>query len=123
MDSKERAELIRKGNALFNEKKYSEAEKLFVKTRYKDGLIRIGDYLFYEKKMPLAAFKYYKMAGNSKKTTEIYERMTFALKKWISGEEKEDEDNSIHLEPVTVHPKLKMLAEEILERNKKEQKP
>ncbi len=57
MDPKRRAELIRRGNELFNSKRYAEAEKIFVKTGYKDGLIRIGDYLYYDRKMPLAAFE------------------------------------------------------------------
>ncbi len=120
MDKKQRAELIRKGNELFNQKNYTEAEKLFVKTGYKDGLIRIGDYLYYEKKMPLAAFKYYKMTRSSRKINEIFERMVFAFKNILAGKTKEDLEEHIHLEPVEIHPKLKLAAEEILRKNEEQ---
>lgn len=117
MDSKQRAELIRKGNELFNLKEYTKAEKIFVATGYKDGLVRIGDYLYYEKKLPLAAYKYYKMAKSSKKIDEIYERMVFALKNLLQGKTKDDLAPKIHLEPIDINPKLKMVAEEILGKN------
>lgn len=119
MNQKERIELIRKGNELFNRKCYTEAEKLYVKTGYKDGLVRIGDYLYYEKKQPLAAFKYYKMAGSTGKVNEIFERMVFAFKNILAGKTMSDlQNDEIHLEPVDVHPKLKIAAEEILRKNR-----
>lgn len=119
MDPKQRAELIRKANALFNESKFTEAEKLFIATGYKDGLERIGDLLYYEKRQPLAAFKYYKMSGSKAKVNEIFERMIFAFKKLLSDAPGDRAQNTqkIHLEPVKVSKKLKILAEEILRNN------
>lgn len=122
MDKKTRAELIRKGNELFNQKRYTEAEKLFMQTGYKDGLIRIGDYLYYDKKMPLAAFKYYKMTKSTRKINEIFERMVFAFKALLSEKTTEDVHEGIHLEPVDIHPKLKLAAEEILRKNEEDAK-
>jgi hypothetical protein len=52
MDSKERAALIREGNAAFNDADYPKARELYLKCDYKDGLIRLGDYYMYEKKAP-----------------------------------------------------------------------
>ena len=50
MDSQERAGLIRKGNELFNQGKINEAMKLFVQTNYGDGIMRIADHYYYDKK-------------------------------------------------------------------------
>ncbi|MDA3899256.1 MAG: hypothetical protein PF637_01920 [Spirochaetes bacterium] len=117
MDKKERAFLIRKGNELFNNGDHTGAEKIFMETNYIDGIIRIGDYLYYDKKLPLAAYKYYKIAGCNSKISEIFGRMVFALKCVIEGKSSEDVVPKIHLEPVDVHPKLKLYAEEILRDN------
>lgn len=120
MDSKKRAEMIRTGNTLFNEGKYTEAEKFFITSAYKDGLERIGDLLYYEKRQPLAAFKYYKMSGSTAKVNEIFERMIFAFRKLLSDGKQSDAETAprIHLEPIKVSKKLKILAEEILRNGK-----
>ena len=119
MDKKERVALIRKGNELFNKGEIDKAIEIFLKTDYKDGLIRIGDFYFYDKKMPLIAFKFYKRANMKQKVNEIFERMIFALSKWI-GEDKvvSTKAPSPKLPPVKISPKLKILAEEILNKNK-----
>ena len=67
MDSKERAALIREGNAAFNDADYPKARELYLKCDYKDGLIRLGDYYMYEKKLPILAYGYYKKAGHTQK--------------------------------------------------------
>ena len=87
MDPKERAALIREANQAFNEQDYSKARKLFIQTDYKDGLIRMGDYFMYEKRLPILAYGYYKKAGYQKKVDEIFQRMIWALSQWI-GEDK-----------------------------------
>ncbi|MDY6967487.1 MAG: hypothetical protein SVR08_02355 [Spirochaetota bacterium] len=120
MDKKERIALIRKGNEFFNNGNIQKAIEIFVKTNYKDGLTRIADFYYYDKKMPLIAFKFYKMANIRDKVDEIFERMILALGEWI-GEDKL-KDDAIHQKkdytPVKVSPKLKILAEEILMDNK-----
>lgn len=118
MDSSERAALIRKGNELFNQGKLTEAEKIFVSTMYKDGLTRIADYFYFDKKMPLFAYKYYKMAGREDRVSEIFDRMIFAFTKLIREDDNvEKEENKISLPQPKVHPKLKIFAEEILRKS------
>ncbi len=97
------------------------AVEIFEKTGYRDGLTRVGDYFFYDKKMPLIAFKYYKMANRKDKVDEIFERMIFALSKWVGEENIKDEKPpvKVKLPPLKVSPKLKILAEEILRREEK----
>ncbi len=117
MDKKERTALIRKGNEFFNKGEIDNAIKIFVKTDYRDGLARIGDY-YYEKKQPLTAFKFYKKAKMDEKVNEIFERMMYALGRLISGEEGKDNAGSQEKTIiVNVSPKLKKTAEDILKNN------
>ncbi|HMW58508.1 MAG TPA: hypothetical protein PKE49_08090 [Leptospiraceae bacterium] len=83
MDSSTRAEMIRKGNQAFNEGKYPEARELFTKADYKDGLVRLGDYYMFDRRLPLLAYGYYKRAGAMRKIEEIQKRMVLALGEWI----------------------------------------
>ncbi len=116
MTQKERVALIRKGNELFNKGDIDTAIKIFVKTNYKDGMARIGDYYYYDKKQPLMAFKFYKKANMSKKVDEIFERMMYALGRLL-GEDKLKEDNKEKKEiAVNVSPILKKAAEDILKK-------
>ena len=54
-----RAALIRKGNELFNRGSIDLARKIFITTRYTDGLIRMGDYYFKKKKHIMALQLYW----------------------------------------------------------------
>ncbi|HDP79565.1 MAG TPA: hypothetical protein ENN21_01840 [Spirochaetes bacterium] len=119
MEKKERAELIRKANEYFNRGDMKNAIELFVKTGYRDGLTRVGDYYYYDMKQPLAAVKFYKMAGVSAKVDEIYTRMVMALGQWLGKDVSRKP--KVTLPPLKVSPKLKILAEEIL-RNQSQEK-
>lgn len=112
MDNKERVELIRTGNELFNNGQIEKAAEIFIKTGYRDGLTRVADYHFFDKKQPLIALKYYKMVKREDKVNEIYERMFFALGKLLG----KNQEQKVELPPLKVSPKLKILAEEILRR-------
>ncbi len=123
-DKKERVALIRKGNELFNNGEIDKAIKIFLQTDYKDGLARVADFYYFDKKQPLMAFKFYKMANMHNKVNEIFERMIYALSKWIGDDKLKEnagqpEEESIQ---VKVSPKLKILAEEILRDNEKASK-
>lgn len=83
---KERLFLIRKGNELFNKGEIEKAAKIFATTAYKDGLIRVGDYYYFDKRNPLKAFGYYCDAQYEKRIREITARMAMVIKKWL-GEE------------------------------------
>jgi len=81
---KERLILIRKGNELFNNGDIEKAAKIFVTTSYKDGLIRVGDYYYFDKKKPLKALHFYIEAKYEKRISELTERIVAVLKKWLS---------------------------------------
>lgn len=120
MDASERASLIRKGNECFNSGDIKQAVELFVRTGYRDGLTRVGDYYFYDRRQPLLAVKFYRMAGVTSKVEEIQARMVMALSQWLGGGESKRRAPRVELPPLKVSPKLKILAEEILRREKGE---
>ena len=118
MDSKLRAELIREGNAAFNAKDYTKAKKLYIETNYKDGLIRLGDYYMYDRKLPMLAYGYYKKAGHSQKIDEIFQRMIYALGELLGRGVYKAVEPSKDLNPddFKVHPTLRAKALEILKK-------
>ena len=134
MDASTRAELIRRGNRAFNEEDYRTAREMFTKANYSDGLIRLGDYYMYDRRLPLLAYSYYKRAGDRGKIRDLKRRMISALGEWI-GPDKIKEESLVELGlnrakapsyettvdsegmiPVFVSPELKQLALEILQR-------
>lgn len=124
MDQKMRVECIRRGNEFFNNGDIDNAEKLFVKAEYRDGLTRIADYYFFDKKQPLVALRFYQMVKRDDKVKEIFERMAFAFGKLLGKKESADDpDRSqrVELPPLKVSPKLKIFAEEILRDNQAKQ--
>lgn len=120
MDQNERVLLIRKGNELYNQKKYDEAIKLFLKADYKDGIMRVADYYYYDMKQPLAALKFYRLINRKDRIDEINARIMYAFNRMLSeASVKKDESINTNEEiEVKVHPKLKILAEEIIRDNK-----
>lgn len=88
---KERLQLIRHGNELFNRGEIEKAARIFITTSYKDGLIRIGDYYYFERKEPLKAFKYYLEAKYEKRINELTERMARVLKRWLNEDSTDPE--------------------------------
>ncbi|MBN1533994.1 MAG: hypothetical protein JXA20_15090 [Spirochaetes bacterium] len=114
MDSKERVELIRRGNELFNSGDIRQAAAIFIKTGYRDGITRVADHFFYDLRQPLVALKFYRMVNRQDKVSEIFERMVFALGKLLG---KEGPAQKVELPPLKISPKLKILAEEILQRD------
>jgi hypothetical protein len=85
---KERLILIRKGNELFNGGEIEKAARIFAATAYKDGLIRVGDYFYFDKKNPLKALEYYREAKFEKRIKELSERIVMVLKKWLSEDNR-----------------------------------
>lgn len=83
VDSQLRAELVRKGNQAFNEKDYQKAREYFFQADYKDGIVRLGDYYMYERRLPLLAYGYYRRAKAVGKMEEIHKRMVLALGSWL----------------------------------------
>lgn len=130
MKDDEKVALARKGNEYFNEGNITEAIKYFVKAGYRDGIMRVADYYYFDMKQPLVAFKFYKMINRKDRIDEIFARMMFALNKLLrpaSGENSESvekgdvQGNSSNNEiEVKIHPRLKILAEEIIRDNEKQ---
>jgi len=79
----ERVALIRKGNELFNLKKYELARKIFMTTGYSDGLIRLGD-LYLKESKPLEAFRMYLLAPDRKKVEAMLEKSVGVLRHWLA---------------------------------------
>ncbi len=90
MTDKERVELIRKGNELFNQGRIDEAAKIFLQTNYIDGLIRVGDHYYYQEKKLLKAFVYYKKANYKKRLEELYEKMARIIKFLLEEDKSQD---------------------------------
>ncbi|HTX73511.1 MAG TPA: hypothetical protein VMC79_11845 [Rectinemataceae bacterium] len=78
-----RAALIRKGNELFNKGEFGLAQRIFLTTKYSDGLIRIGD-LYMKGGKPLEALRLYWLAPAPDKTAAIVEKIAQVMKQWLS---------------------------------------
>lgn len=112
--------LIREGNTAFNSGDIRKARELFLKTDYKDGLIRLGDHFMYDRKLPMLAFGYYKKAGRQDKVDEIFQRMIYALSEWLGRDKWKKSEaeiqatSTLNPDDFRVHPILKAKALEIL---------
>lgn len=82
LPQQKRAALIRKGNELFNGGQIDVARRIFLTTRYTDGLVRLGDYYF-ENKQPLEAFRMYHAAPYRPRTGAMVERMAMIIRDWL----------------------------------------
>lgn len=96
----QKAELMRKGNELFNRGQYFEAGKIFNVIGYKTGLIRLGDLFYFDKEMPLVAYGFYRNANHRPMLDKIGEGFVFALK-CLLYEPKAGQDEA----PPTTQPK------------------
>jgi hypothetical protein len=79
--------LIRKGNALFNEKQYDLAKRIFITTGYTDGLTRLGD-LYMKEGKPLEALRMYWLAPDREKVDVLIEAAVQILQNWLKEENK-----------------------------------
>ena len=82
VSSEQKVQLIRKGNELFARGELESAKKIFVATRYSDGMIRLGDH--YEKQKDyLSAFQMYKMAPAPDRAESMIQKLSAVLKNWL----------------------------------------
>lgn len=123
-----RADLIRQGNQAFNAGDYSKARDLFTRANYRDGLIRLGDYYMYERRLPLLAYGYYRRAGAEAKVADLHRRMIGALGEWLGRDKLRPESvaslglgqranvqvDSSGMIPISVAPELRAEALRIL---------
>jgi hypothetical protein len=87
ISKEQRAALIRKGNELFNKGDFILAQKIFMTTKYSDGLIRIGDH-FAEGGKPLEALRAYWLAPCPEKAAVLIERIAKVMKQWLTEGKK-----------------------------------
>ena len=78
-----RAALIRKGNELYNKGDVALAQKIFITTKYSDGLIRVGD-RYLKGGKPLEALKMYWLAPAPDKKAAIVEQIAQVMKHWLA---------------------------------------
>ena len=83
LTGEKRVALIRKGNELFNRGEFSLAERIFMTTKYTDGLIRMGDHYVTGGK-PLEALRLYWLAPAPDKTSAIVEKIAQVMKQWLA---------------------------------------
>jgi hypothetical protein len=83
LSSAQRTALIRKGNELFNAGRIDAAKKIFITTRYGDGLTRLGDY-YKEKRNPLEALRMYWIAPAPQKREQLVEKAAEVVRSWIT---------------------------------------
>ncbi len=84
VENEERISLIRRGNELFNQGDFKNSLKIFLMTDYKDGIIRVADYLYFDRKDKVSAVKLYKRAGHQKVIDEFSERVAVLIKLLLS---------------------------------------
>ena len=82
VSSEQKVQLIRKGNELFSLGQLESARKIFVATRYSDGMIRLGD-LYAKQKDYLSAFQMYKMAPAPDRAEEMIQKLSAVLQNWL----------------------------------------
>ncbi len=85
LTQEKRAALIRKGNELFNSGNYDLARRIFITTKYTDGLIRLGDH-YYKKRKHILALQLYWLAPCPRKVSVLVERMAAVMSKWLMEE-------------------------------------
>ncbi len=75
LNDQQKVLLNRKANVLFNEGRFTEAERIFITTGYSDGLTRIGD-IYAGKNEELKALKLYLLAHNKRKSEPLLEKLS-----------------------------------------------
>jgi hypothetical protein len=87
ISKEQRAALIRRGNELFNKGDFDLAQRIFVTTKYSDGLIRVGD-RYADGGKPLEALRAYWLAPCPEKAAVLIERIAKVMKQWLSEGKK-----------------------------------
>jgi hypothetical protein len=89
VESSQKAILNRKGNQMFNEGNIDGAKKVFLTTKYSDGLSRVGDY-FKSQSRPLEALQMYWLAPDRTKSEPIIEQVAALLQGLIKEDDGKD---------------------------------
>lgn len=86
ISSAQKAQLNRRGNALFNAGDTETARRIFQTTGYSDGLMRVGE-KYLDGGQPIDALKMFKLAHDSNRSGVLIERAALAIRKILDEEE------------------------------------
>ena len=86
LTSEQKVKINRKGNLLFNQGDYLNAQRLFITTGYSDGLSRVGD-VFMKSNEELKALKLYWLAHNKRKSEPLIDKVANLISILVSEEE------------------------------------
>jgi hypothetical protein len=121
MENEERAALIRKGNELFNKGDYRESLKIFLASNYKDGIIRVADYYYFDKKDAVSAMKLYKRAGHQKIINDFAEKAAAVLHMLLAEDKRREADRKAAVATVVKEWKPVVIqTSEIIQKENKE---
>ncbi|WP_193382281.1 hypothetical protein [Spirochaeta lutea] len=82
ISSQQRVALVRRGNELFNDGQIEAAKRIFLTLGYSDGLIRVGDRYFAEKRF-LEALRLYILAPDRGRISQMAESMALVVRTWM----------------------------------------
>lgn len=91
LPTEDKAKLNLKGNQLFNQGAVDQAKKIFLTTRYSDGLCRVGDY-YRDKADPLTALKFYTLSGRKDKSEPLIQDVLQILRAVLKEDETPQTD-------------------------------
>jgi len=91
VDGSTKAALNRKGNQLYNEGDIEGARRIFLTTKYSDGISRIGDY-YKSKNRIIDALQMYYLAPDQNKSQPLIEQLAGIMQSMLHEDEQE-EDN------------------------------
>ncbi len=89
ISGEQKAQLIRRGNELFNEGKYETAERIYIATGYSDGMVRMGDVHFKSQRYR-EAMRLYQLAPAPDRVQKLAKRMALVVQQWLIEEAKAD---------------------------------
>jgi len=87
VESSQKALLNRKGNQMYNDGNIEGAKKVFLTTKYSDGLSRVGDYYKSQNK-PLEALQMYWLAPDRTKSEPLIEQLAAVLRGLIPEDDE-----------------------------------
>jgi len=88
LSSEQKAQLNRRGNAIFNKGDIETARRIFQTTGYSDGLMRVGE-SYLSAGQPVDALKMFKLSHDQTRSAKLVERAAQAIRKMLTEKEKE----------------------------------
>lgn len=85
VSKEQKAQLLRKGNELFNQGRYDMAERIFLTLHYTDGLTRLGDLFYKRGDFPRAA-RLFQQAPDPRRLELVCRQMAGVVRLWLTEE-------------------------------------